>query len=125
MMKEFDTALVFLCSGSMKSGDKKLSYRIAKQLQNMGVADIGNLEMLSIQHLIAAGIRRKMIFISDCRSACVKVLMHGFEADQYLFFDVSGLNESTFSMSQFIAEEILPKISQKWNHIFSAANHSA
>lgn len=125
MMKEFDTALVFLCSGSMKSGDKKLSYRIAKQLQNMGVADIGNLEMLSIQHLISAGLRRKMIFINDCRSACVKVLMHGFEADQYLFFDVSGLNESTFSMSQFIAEEILPKISQKWNHILSAANHSA
>lgn len=117
MMKEFDTVLVFLCSGSMKSGDKKLSYRIAKQLQDRGVADIGNLEMLSIQHLIPAGLRRKMIFISDCRSACVKVLMHAFEADQYLFFDVSGLNEASFDIGQFISEKILPEIHQKWNHI--------
>lgn len=112
-MKKFEIPLVFLCSGSMDSGDQRLSYRIAKQLQDMGVANLGNLGMLATQRLHPPGCRRRMIFINDCKATCVKLLMQGFEDDQYLFFDISSRNESKFDINQFI-QEILHKMTRNW-----------
>lgn len=94
-------------------GDKKLSHRIAKHLEDMGVAEIGDLSMLSLQHATQPAQRKKMIFINDCTSSCVKLLTHGFDSDQYLYIDVSQhKNSPAFDTQHFIEIEILPKVSR-------------
>lgn len=108
--------LIFLCSGAAKAGNRKLSYRVAAQLEAMGIADIGDLEKLSEQHGVPAPLQKRMIFINDCRSGCVNVLTHGFNKDNFLFFDVSPfLHSPTFDASGYVHQEILPKLNEKWN----------
>lgn len=110
--------VIFMCSGAAKAGSRKLSYRIAAQLETMGIADIGDLEKLSEQHSAPTPLQKRMIFINDCRSGCVNVLTHGFSKDQFLFFDVSPyLHLPTFDASGYVHQEILPKLNEKWNWI--------
>lgn len=84
-MKKFEIPLVFLCSGSLKSGSKRLSYRIARRLQEMGVASLGDVNLLLKASSHPLVHRRKMIFINDCRGACVKLLTRGFAEDLLTF----------------------------------------
>jgi uncharacterized metal-binding protein len=116
-MQGFNKLMIFLCSGAAKAGNKKLSYRIASRLEGLGIADIGTLQSLSEQHTASPELQKKMIFINDCRSACVNVFTHGFAKENYLFFDVSPfLTVTTFDVEDFIRAEILPKLNDKWNY---------
>jgi hypothetical protein len=115
-MAESDEVLIFLCASAAKALHKKLSGKVAARLEEMKIAKIGNLEMLSQQHSTPAEARKKMIFINDCRSGCVRVLMHGFQSGQYLFLDVSAHSHSTtFDMDSYISSEVLPKMNAQWN----------
>jgi uncharacterized metal-binding protein len=116
-MQEFNKALIFLCSGAAKAGSKKLSNRIASQLVAIGIADIGTLQDLSMQHSNGLDIQKKMIFINDCRSGCVNVFTQGFDKEKYVFFDVSPfLAVPDFSIEQYIDSEILPKLIDRWSY---------
>lgn len=109
MLMKSEKALLFLCSGTAKVTDKKLSYRIAALLQEMGIGEIGTLPMLSEQHSAPAPRRRKMIFINDCNASCVKLLTHGFHTSEYLYVDVTQYkNSPDFNIKQFIEREIIP-----------------
>lgn len=115
-MVESDKVLIFLCASATKSLDKKLSGKVAARLEEMKIGEIGNLEMLSRQHSSPAETRKKMIFINDCRSGCVRVLTHGFQPGQYLFLDVSAYSHSTtFDLDSYINLEVLPKMNEHWN----------
>jgi uncharacterized metal-binding protein len=108
--------LIFLCSGAAKAGNKKLSFRIATQLEALGVAHIGSLRHLSEQHTSAGSQQRNMIFINDCRSACVNVFTHGFNKEKYIYFDVSSyLTSPEFDVLAYIQNEVLPKLRGKWS----------
>jgi len=118
--------IIFLCSGAANAGNSKLSFRIASQLEVLGIADIGNLKSLSEQHSASAGDQRRMIFINDCRSSCVNLFTHGFLKEKYLYFDVSPfLTASEFDVENYIKSEIIPAISRTWNYSLSEENHSA
>jgi uncharacterized metal-binding protein len=111
MMSANTKAIIFLCSGTTKVGDKKLSHRIALQLQDMNIGEIGNLEILSQQHRSLPEQRRPMIFINDCNSSCVKLLTHGFESHQYLYIDVKEYkSQPDFDINVFIDNHILGKV---------------
>lgn len=113
---ESDKVLIFLCASAAKSLHKKLSGKVAARLEEMKIGEIGNLEMLSHQHSTPAEARKKMVFINDCRSGCVRVLTHGFQSGQYLFLDVSAHSHSiTFDLDSYIISEVLPKINEQWN----------
>jgi uncharacterized metal-binding protein len=114
-MQESEKLLIFLCSGAAKAGNKKLSYRIASQLAARGFAEIGTLQDLSQQHSSGAALQKRMIFINDCRSGCVNVFTHGFNKENYIFFDISPfLTQPAFDIEQYINAEILPKLNERW-----------
>lgn len=111
MLVKSEKALLFLCSGNTKLSDKKLSHRIATLLQEMNIGEIGTLEMLSVQRISSSGQRKKMIFINDCKSSCVKILTHGFHTDEYLYVDVASYKDIPgFDIQQFVEREIVPVI---------------
>jgi uncharacterized metal-binding protein len=115
-----EKVLIFLCSGAAKPEPKKLSYRIAMQLETMGVGNIGTLQNLSEQHSSGVEMQRNMIFINDCRSGCVNIFTHGFQKEKYVYFDLSAFAGSAeFDIPQFIHTELLPKLADKWNSPFS------
>lgn len=115
-MLDTDKPLIFLCSGAAKAGHKKLSVRIASQLVEMGIADIGTLQDLSRQHANTSDLQKRMIFINDCRSGCVNVFTHGFDKEKYVFVDVSPfLGVSAFNVAGYISTEILPRLNDKWS----------
>jgi uncharacterized metal-binding protein len=118
-MAESEKIIIFLCSGAAKSGNKKLSYRIATQLEAMGIADIGTLQNLSEQHSSGAESQKNMIFINDCRSGCVNVFTHGFQKEKYMYIDVSPyIALMEFDIHNFIQIEVLPKLTDKWSYSF-------
>lgn len=118
MSTKFEKALLFLCSGTAKVQDKKLSYRIAVHLHEMGIGEIGTLPMLSEQHAMAATQRRRMIFINDCNASCVKLLTHGFSTDEYLYIDVTQYkNIPEFNIRQFVETEIIPNLIKPGDHV--------
>jgi hypothetical protein len=111
-----DKYLIFLCHRAEKAGPKNLSYRIAIQLEQMGMGEIGKLQDLAEQHALAFDEQKKMLFINDCRSGCVRVLAHRFHTDKYFIFDVSSFTASVaFDISRFIHADIIPKLERKWN----------
>ena len=115
-MVEADKVLIFLCASATKALHKKLSGKVAARVEEMKIGKIGNLEMLSHQHSSPADTRKEMIFINDCRSGCVSVLMHGFQPGQYLYLDVSAHSQSaTFDLDSYINSEVLPKMNEQWN----------
>jgi uncharacterized metal-binding protein len=108
--------LIFLCSGAAKAGNKKLSYRIATRLQALGVGDIGTIQDMSEQNATSAELRKKMVFINDCRSGCVNVFTHGFDKNNYIFFDVSPfLTTTEFDIDNYIHAEVFSKLNEKWS----------
>jgi uncharacterized metal-binding protein len=122
-MSQSKKFLIFLCSGAAKAGNKKLSSRIASQLETMGVADIGDVKNLSEQHDASGKDQKNMIFINDCRSGCVNVLTQGFQKEKYLYFDISsfkGLDE--FDIKKYIHSKILPAMSDKWDYSMPMEN---
>ena len=117
-MERSEKLLIFLCSGAAKAGDKKLSYRIASRIVNMGIADIGALADLSQQHSAGPDSQKKMLFINDCRSSCVNVFTQGFDKENYILFDVSPfLTATEFNIDHYINSEILPQLKARWSHI--------
>jgi uncharacterized metal-binding protein len=119
-MAEFEKFMIFLCSGAAKAGNKKLSYRIAAQLEALGICDIGTVQNLGEQHSLDEECQKNMLFINDCRSGCVNILTHGFKKDRYMYLDVSPhIATIDFDISNFIKEEVLPKLTDKWNYSFS------
>lgn len=85
----------------------------------MEIGIIGNLNMLSDQHSINTGSKEKMVFINDCSSACINVLLQGFQQEQYILFNIK--KEPTLNIQNYIQSEILPKINEKWSHLISIA----
>jgi uncharacterized metal-binding protein len=107
--------LIFLCSGAVKVGDKKLSFRIASRLEQVGIGSIGSIQDLSAQHAAPVAAQKNMVFINDCRAACINVLMHGFNKDKYLLFDITSfLNCEEFDVEEYITHQILPAVNQRW-----------
>jgi uncharacterized metal-binding protein len=114
--------LVFLCSSTMKAGDKKLGHRIASRLEAMGIATIGSLQNLSEQHNTPGDVQKHMLFINDCKSSCVKVLMHGFGKEKFLFLDVSPFSPGIdFDVDHYIQAEVIPTVNSKWKGISISA----
>ncbi|HEY0656509.1 MAG TPA: hypothetical protein VGD65_25425 [Chryseosolibacter sp.] len=112
-----DKFIIFLCSGAAKAGNKKLSFRVASQLESMGVGELGSLESLSHQHTVDPAEQRRMIFINDCRSGCVNVLTHGFQKEKYVYIDVSPfLTAKDFDIIEFIQSEVLTTLHTKWSY---------
>jgi uncharacterized metal-binding protein len=125
-MPVIEKMLIFLCSGAAKAGNKKLSYRIASRLATMGIAEIGNLQNLSEQHAAPPELQKRMIFINDCRSGCVNVFTHGFDKNNYIFFDVSPfLTDAGFDVQRYINSEMINELNKKWSYSLSPLNHSA
>lgn len=94
-----------------------MSFRIASQLEEIGIGSIGNLETLSEQHAVPNDGRKKMIFINDCRSGCVNVLTHGFDKERFLYIDISPFTSvKDFDIAQYINLEVLPALNTKWNY---------
>ena len=119
-MTESAEIIIFLCSNAAKTG-KKPSYRVACQLNTMGIAAIGSLQHLSQQHDASSIAQKKMIFINDCRSGCVNVLTQGFAKEQYIFVDLSRIPASNdFDAEKYIDAEILPAMNEKWNYSLPA-----
>lgn len=119
-MVDTERIFLFLCSTAVSKGATKLSYRIASQLEMMGIADIADLQNLSAQRSIPFDLQNKMIFINGCRSGCLRMLTHGFNTEKYLFVNVSSyLNSASFNVDNYIYTEILPKMSEKWNYSLS------
>jgi len=119
-MYEFEKPLIFLCSGAAKAGEKKLSYRIASRLESMGLAEIGSLQDLSRQHATTPAEQRKMIFINDCKSGCVNVLTHGFDAVNYIFVDIAPFRSiADFNIEHYINTDLLPQLTKKWSETVS------
>lgn len=109
---------VFLCSSTMKAGDRKLAHRIASRLEAIGIAAIGSLQNLSDQHIVSVHLQRPMLFINDCRSSCVKVFMHGFDENRFLFFNVSPFTSVIdFDIDHYINTEVIPAVNNKWGSI--------
>jgi len=118
--------IIFLCSGAVEAGNKNLSFRIASHLETMGIAHIGNLQDLSEQHSASEEDQKRMIFINDCPSGCVKVFMQGFQKEKYLYFDVSHFPASNeIDIPKYIHLKILPTLYDTWNYSLSSENHSA
>jgi uncharacterized metal-binding protein len=119
-MTASETFLIFLCSGAAKAGDTKLSFRIASKLTAMGIGDIGNLEDLSTQHASTHTDQKRMIFLNDCRSGCVNILTHGFQKDNFIYLDVAPfLTSKEFDIENYIRNEVLPALNNKWNYLIS------
>lgn len=115
-MTDLKNSIIFLCSGAAKSGNKKLSFRIASHLESIGVGRIGSLEDLSAQHVALPHEQKRMIFINDCRSGCVNVLTHGFNKENYLYIDVSPMiTVKDLDVSQYVNDRVLPAVTTKWN----------
>lgn len=115
--------LIFFCPKGEKAGHVKLSYRLAARLETLGIGTIGTFRDLSQQHSALRESPRRMVFISDCSSGCVKVLTHGFDEHQFIYLDISPLLVQTyFDMERFIDSEILPRLNNKWDYSFSLPN---
>lgn len=111
-----DKVLIFLCESAANHSIENYPAKFAARLAEMKIVYVGNLEMLSEQHSAPVEARKKMLFINDCRSGCVRVLTHGFHSEQYLFLDVSAHSHSTtFDLDSYIISEVLPKINEQWN----------
>ena len=110
-MKESEKALIFLCSRAPKLDEKKLSFRIATYLEQCGLGELAGVEMLAFQQSSEPATRRKMIFINDCNSSCVKLLTQGFDAGTYLYLDVKEHRSNPgFDIEQFAREEVFSKM---------------
>lgn len=74
-------------------------------MEKMGIGLIGNVQLLGEQHSLLAGQRRKMIFLNDCNSNCVKLLTNGFRDDEFVYLDVSAEKYSLdFDIEKFVGE---------------------
>jgi uncharacterized metal-binding protein len=117
-----ERVLIFLCSGASTHSTKKLSFRIAAYLQEIGVAEIGSLAMLAEQQSTDAGKRRKMIFINDCNSSCVKILTHRFDPSEYLYINVAPYKTVLeFDIREFVDTQVMPAFRSFEKSIESAA----
>lgn len=79
----------------------------------MGIGEIRKVQQLGEQLSLAPGQRRKMLFLNDCNSGCVKVLTKGFHAGEFIYVDVSkekGNNES--AIEDFFNRKILPPLQE-------------
>ena len=124
-MAQSEKFIIFLCSGAVKAGNKKLSFRIASQLETMGIAHIGDLKNLSEQHASSLEDQKNMIFINYCRSHCTKIFTLGFQKEKYLLFDVSPFKTSDeFDIKKYIQSEILPALSNQWSYSMPIKNIS-
>ena len=107
--------LIFLCTGVAKGKDIKLASKIASQLEELDLGEVGSIQDISRQHALPLEEQRNMIFINDCRSACVQMLMHGFDGRKYLFFDVAAFNDTEdFNVEDYIESKIMPVLDKQW-----------
>lgn len=91
--------------------EKRLSHRIAMYLQTIGFGEIGKVQQLGEQLSNAPGNRRKMLFLNDCNSGCVKVLTNGFHVSEFIYIDVSHDKSSMqFEIADYVNQRILPDL---------------
>lgn len=80
-------------------------------LETMGIAEIGDVQLLGEQLSLAPGQRRKMIFLNDCNSGCVKLLTNGLHASEFIYIDVApDKSNLDFNIEAFFNEKILPHL---------------
>jgi hypothetical protein len=109
--------LIFLCPKAAKADHGKLSYRLADRLETLGIGNIGTLQDLSRQRSCLPEFQRRMVFISDCSSGCVRVLTHGFNEHQFIYLDISPfLTQTNFHIEAIIEAEILSRLNDKWSY---------
>lgn len=106
-------ALIFICSRSPCVNEKRLSHRIARYLELMDVGEIAPVQAIGEQLSMTVGHRRKMIFINDCNSNCVKILTNGFIPSEYVYVDVSAEKyRATFDIEEFFEQRMAPLLQQ-------------
>lgn len=77
----------------------------------MGIGEIGNVKLLGEQLSLAPGTRRKMLFLNDCDSACVKLLTRGLDDGEYVYVDVSSDKSNTrFDVEDYVTQNIMPHL---------------
>jgi hypothetical protein len=101
--------LVFVCTRSQEINEKRLSHRIAKYLEGIGIGEIGRVQDLGEQLSMPSGHRRKMLFLNDCNASCVKLLTNGFHPNEFIYVDVSiHKSDKDFDMEEFYRGQISP-----------------
>lgn len=107
--------LVFVCRKASSPNNDKVAYRIASALVKLGIAEIGDLSKLSMQHALPIEAQGKMLFLNECRAGCVRTLTHGFIEDNYIYFDIhwKACNPD-FNIEHYVEAEIIPQINEKW-----------
>lgn len=106
--------LIFLCTAASKSNEK-LSSKIAARLEELEIGQVGSIRDLAAQHTLPLEQQRNMIFINDCRSACVQMLMQGLDGRKYLFFDLTAFNGAEhFNVEEYIESKIMPVVNKQW-----------
>lgn len=112
---EANKLLIFLCAGALKAAEKKLSYRIATQLTNLGVGEMATLQDLSRQQATPEDAQCKMIFINNCKAGCLNILTQHFHHEKYIFFDVAQyIGVTEFNVENYVASEMIPLLRKKW-----------
>ena len=110
--------LIFLCSGAANIKHSKLSSKIAACLEDRQLGEVGSIHDLSAQKALPKDQQKNMIFINDCRSACVKMLMQGFDSSNYLFFDVSAfIGLENFNVEAYVTSQIIPVLNAQWANL--------
>jgi hypothetical protein len=97
--------LLFLCRHSMKPTANTVASAIAKSLKSRGIAIIGTLGDLSVQHQKKVNERNPMLFLNDCSSSCMKVITARLDPNEYLYINV---DENTTE------NQILDHAIEKW-----------
>lgn len=108
--------MIYLCSGTVKAGVKKLSFRVASYLETLGVATISTLEELGRQKKIQSTSSLRLMFINDCKGGCITVLTQGLRHEEYIHLDLSAYRSAAdFNISDFIQSHLAPLLKEKWN----------
>src|SRR5262245_46367716 len=106
-------ALIFIFSRSPGLNEKRLSHRIAQYLESIGIGDIAGIQDIGEQLSLSGGSRRKMIFLNDCNSNCVKMLTNGFHPSEFVYVDVSEeKHRPNFDIDDFLKDKMATLLKQ-------------
>ncbi|HPH47405.1 MAG TPA: putative zinc-binding protein [Chryseolinea sp.] len=104
-MKELFKPVVFVCAGSGSCAEDKPAQRMANELVQRGIAEMGDIaSMILDQDNLELHRRRRMIFINDCAASCIKMLIQQHKLEHAVYVD---LNEHVYSLKDFDVEKCI------------------
>jgi uncharacterized metal-binding protein len=104
-MKELFKPVVFVCAGSGSCAEDKPAQRMANELVQRGIAEMGDIaSMILDQDNLELHRRRRMIFINDCAASCIKMLIQQHKLEHAVYVD---LNEHVYSSKDFDVEKCI------------------